>query len=47
MKKAEGGPQVQFTSWYEDGITVSLHLRADVMEKLLKDPFLRKYETES
>ncbi|KAK7449176.1 hypothetical protein VKT23_013325 [Stygiomarasmius scandens] len=47
LKKAEGGPQVQFTPWYEDGVTVSLHLRADVMEKLLKDPFLRKYDTES
>lgn len=36
----DGGQRAQ---WYDDGASVSLHLREDVMEKLLKDPLLRKY----
>ncbi|KAF8577884.1 hypothetical protein K439DRAFT_1654977 [Ramaria rubella] len=29
--------------WYEDGVSVSLHLKADVMQRLLGNPRLRKY----
>jgi hypothetical protein len=30
-------------NWYDETVSVSLHLRTDVMEKLLNDPELRKY----
>ncbi|KAH9926114.1 transferase family-domain-containing protein [Fomitopsis serialis] len=36
----EGGRRKR---WYDDGVDVSLHLAADAMEKLMKDPLLRKY----
>ncbi|ESK90463.1 transferase family protein [Moniliophthora roreri MCA 2997] len=32
-------------SWHDDGAAISLHLRTDVMERLLADPLLRKYKT--
>ncbi|KAK7056866.1 hypothetical protein VNI00_002583 [Paramarasmius palmivorus] len=35
----EGGKK----SWHDDGASVNLHLRTDVMERLLADPLLRKY----
>ncbi|CAF0919135.1 unnamed protein product [Didymodactylos carnosus] len=31
------------SNWYDGTVNVSLHLRTDVMEKLLDDPELRKY----
>ncbi|TFY69910.1 hypothetical protein EVJ58_g141 [Rhodofomes roseus] len=40
----EGGRRKR---WYEDGVDVSLHLNADAMENLMRDPLLRKYEVSS
>ncbi|KZT74008.1 transferase family protein [Daedalea quercina L-15889] len=33
--------------WYDDGVDVSLHLTTDAMEKLVKDPLLRRYSVPS
>ncbi|KAF5365311.1 hypothetical protein D9758_005454 [Tetrapyrgos nigripes] len=33
-----------FIPWYQNGVVVSLHLRTDVMQRLLADPYLRKYD---
>lgn len=30
--------------WYDEGVSVTLHIASDAMEKLLKDPLLRKYK---
>lgn len=38
-----GGEKAEVSSWYENGASVSLHLREDVMEKLSQDIELRKY----
>lgn len=39
----EAGEYGSEKHWYDDAVVVSLHLRDDVMQRLLKDPTLRKY----
>jgi hypothetical protein len=38
-------PASESGQWYNDTVIVSLHLREDVMQRLLKDPVLRKYRS--
>lgn len=41
-----GGPSAsdgQQKQWYDGGASVSIHMRGDVLESLLGDPWLRKY----
>ncbi|KAF8075032.1 hypothetical protein FPV67DRAFT_1619832 [Lyophyllum atratum] len=40
MEAGKGGAE----RWYDKAVTMSLHLRADVMQRFLKDPALRKYQ---
>lgn len=32
------------TNWYDHGVSVTVHITSDAMDKLLKDPLLRKYK---
>ncbi|KAG6837365.1 hypothetical protein H0H93_010967 [Arthromyces matolae] len=43
MELSKSGPAMK--RWYEGGATVSLHLRDDVMQNLLRDPLLRQYRS--
>ncbi|KIK68858.1 hypothetical protein GYMLUDRAFT_67568 [Collybiopsis luxurians FD-317 M1] len=40
----EGAQTSSWIPWYKTGVSVSLHLREDVMANLLADPWLRKYD---
>jgi hypothetical protein len=40
MKNSDGG------RWYDEHVSVSLHLRADMMRRIMNDPWLRKYRDE-
>lgn len=35
--------EVSWTPWYDDGVSVGLHFKENIMENLLADPWLRKY----
>ncbi|THU85664.1 hypothetical protein K435DRAFT_732098 [Dendrothele bispora CBS 962.96] len=43
-EEISGATSRKFTPWYENGVAVSLHLRTDVMDKVLADTLLRRYD---
>lgn len=44
MMQGGGGTYAKdIGQWYGDGVMLSLHFAADVMQNVLKDPLLRKY----
>ncbi|EPT06241.1 hypothetical protein FOMPIDRAFT_124861 [Fomitopsis schrenkii] len=47
MPSLDGCLQVMEARWYDDGVDISLHLATAALERLVKDPLLRKYDVSS